>query len=352
MAETSHYDIAFWWTHVTEEDCDLIVRTNNGWLFYCHIDPSRFCRSPEATEQYFKCLEMLRSGEEEKGDFYLEDTCDWLLQPFESLITQLAPATIPLPVLTASGRPTLSQYLAPHQVSCILDATDNQLQPIRVEDLQDYVWRTSTLKLDDDFAKDLDQWTQTFHPSSVEVCYDEPRYVLIKPPTQVIVTGPDGSPVTCFFKPFKASSRNARTNAELITHQKMAKAQITPPHVRICPIYGLVRDETGVLGMLFPWIEKREVLSKWLAEDSPADLRRRWASQIEETVEKLHQEGIIWGDVKAENVLIDKDNDAWVIDFGGSYTPGWVDPDKAGTLEGDEQGMRKIREMLLRASIG
>jgi hypothetical protein len=24
----------------TEDDCDLIIQTNNGWLFYCHFDPS------------------------------------------------------------------------------------------------------------------------------------------------------------------------------------------------------------------------------------------------------------------------------------------------------------------------
>ncbi|KAF4455857.1 Serine threonine protein kinase [Fusarium austroafricanum] len=347
MEKASHYDIASWWTHITDEDCALIVRTNNGFLFYCHLDPKRFCQSPEVTEQYFKCLDMLRSGQEEKDDFYLEDACDWLLQPFEPLINQLAPATISLPVLTASGRPTLSQYLFPRPVFFILDAKDNQLQPIQVEDSREYAWRDSRLKLDDKFAKDLDQWTKTFHPSSIEVCYDDPRYVLIKPPTKVIVLEPGGQPVTCFFKPFSPSSRNAHTDIELDTHKKIVKARISPPHVQICRIYGLVGDESGLLGMLFPWIDKREVMSKWLVEESPSDLRRRWASQIEASVKKLHQEGIIWGDVKGDNVLIDKNDDAWVIDFGGSYTPGWVDPDKAGTLEGDEQGLRKIMDMLL-----
>ncbi|KAF4471617.1 Serine threonine kinase [Fusarium albosuccineum] len=347
MEKASHYDVARWWTHVTDNDCDLIVRTNNGWLFNCHLDPSRFLRSPEVTEQYFKCLNMLRSGEEEIDDFYLEDACDWLLQPFEPLINQLAPATIPLPALTASGRPTLSQYLFPRKVTCILEAKDNQLQAIRVEDSKQYVWEATTLKLDDNFAKDLDQWIPTFHPSSIEVYYNDPRYVVIKPATRVRVIEPDGKPVTCFFKPFKPSSHKARTDIELSTHKKIAKAQLAPPHVRICRMYGLVRDENGLLGMLFPWIDKRGVLSRGLAQKNSPDIRRRWASQIEESVKALHQEGIIWGDVKADNVLIDKNDDAWVIDFGGSYTPGWVDPDKAGTLEGDKQGLGKIMDMLL-----
>ncbi|KAK7415147.1 hypothetical protein QQX98_006091 [Neonectria punicea] len=132
-AETAHYDVALWWTHVTDNDCDLVIRTNNGWLFDCHFDPERFCRSPDVTAQYFKCLNMLRSGDEEVDDFYLEDACDWLVGHFGALITQLAPATVPLPMMTTSGRPTLSQYLFPRQVSCALDATDDQLQPTRLD---------------------------------------------------------------------------------------------------------------------------------------------------------------------------------------------------------------------------
>lgn len=346
MAGASHHDVAFWWTHITDDDCDLIIRTNNGWLFYCHFDPSRFHRSPELTKQYFKCLNMLRSGKEEIDDFYVEDACEWLMDPFRPLIAQLAPATTPLPGLTTSGRPTLSQYLFPLQVSGILAATDNQPQPILV-DTKEHVWRASTLKLDDDSTKDLDQWTQSYHQSSIEICYDSPQDILIKPPARVIVPGSDGRSVICFFKPFTASFRNPHANIELMTHRKIATARMPlPPHVRICGIYGLVRDENGLLGMLFPWIDKKAVLSRGLAQESPICLRRRWASQIDGSIKKLHQEGIIWGDAKAENILIDKNDDAWVIDFGGSYTPGWVDPEKAGSLEGDMQGLGKIMDML------
>lgn len=116
---------------------------------------------------------MPRSGEEEIDDFYVEDACECLMDPFRPLIAQLAPATTPLLVLTKSRRPTLSQYLFPQQVSGVLIATDNQLQAILV-DVQEYVWRPSTVKIDDDFAKDLDQWTQSYHPSSIEICYGCP----------------------------------------------------------------------------------------------------------------------------------------------------------------------------------
>jgi serine/threonine protein kinase len=77
-----------------------------------------------------------------------------------------------------------------------------------------------------------------------------------------------------------------------------------------------------------------------------ADLRRKWAAQIRETVEGLHSLGILWRDVKADNILIDENSDAVVLDFGGGDTMGWVDRDKYGTMEGEEQGLQKIMAAL------
>lgn len=60
----------------------------------------------------------------------------------------------------------------------------------------------------------------------------------------------------------------------------------------------------------------------------------------------LHYQSIIWGDAKADNILIDTQDNAWIIDFGGSYTLGWVDAEKAGTIEGDMQGLAKIMDII------
>jgi serine/threonine protein kinase len=61
----------------------------------------------------------------------------------------------------------------------------------------------------------------------------------------------------------------------------------------------------------------------------------------------LHEAGIIWGDAKAPNILIDAHNNPWIVDFGGSYTPGWVEKDLAGTIEGDMQGLSRIVDYIL-----
>jgi hypothetical protein len=35
-----------------------------------------------------------------------------------------------------------------------------------------------------------------------------------------------------------------------------------------------------------------------------------------------------------------------VLDFGAGNTLGWVDPEEYGSMEGEEQGLRKIMEAL------
>ena len=60
----------------------------------------------------------------------------------------------------------------------------------------------------------------------------------------------------------------------------------------------------------------------------------------------LHGLGILWRDVKTDNVLIDERGDAVMLDFGRGNTVGWADREKYGTMEGEEQGMGKIMEVL------
>jgi serine/threonine protein kinase len=83
------------------------------------------------------------------------------------------------------------------------------------------------------------------------------------------------------------------------------------------------------------------------AEDHvPPALRQKWVAQIDNTVNELHRHGIIWGDVKPDNIVIDEHDDAWLIDFGGGYNPQWVDASIAGSIEGDLQGVERLKSML------
>ncbi|KAI0839000.1 hypothetical protein F5Y06DRAFT_37233 [Hypoxylon sp. FL0890] len=81
--------------------------------------------------------------------------------------------------------------------------------------------------------------------------------------------------------------------------------------------------------------------------EASTERRKKWGSQVRETVDLLHEIGVIWGDGKPDNVLIHKKtDDAWVVDFGGGYTYDWVDEELMESRQGDEQAVGKILEFL------
>ncbi|KAF5621987.1 kinase-like (PK-like) [Fusarium sp. NRRL 52700] len=130
------------------------------------------------------------------------------------------------------------------------------------------------------------------------------------------------------------------------------------PHaaaLRVPKLLGLIATpESGkTIGFLEEYIpvsETWELSTLRSIEDVSAideGRRKKWVSQVRDTVDVLHKIGITWGDGKASNVLIHRDtDDAWVIDFGGGWTEGWVDEELSGTVKGDEVAVRKIMEYL------
>src|SRR5688500_7253848 len=94
------------------------------------------------------------------------------------------------------------------------------------------------------------------------------------------------------------------------------------------------------------WINSNEILyarpclqnrPDVIADQVSIVRKRKWATQIEYTMLELHKIGVVWGDVKPGNVVIDIDDNAWLVDFGGGFTQPWMDPELAGTREGDIQ---------------
>ncbi len=88
-----------------------------------------------------------------------------------------------------------------------------------------------------------------------------------------------------------------------------------------------------VAGLLLTDVNHRLENGGLLFEDhllhTPIPLRERWATQIQETVAQLHNANLVWGDAKAENVMIDKNNDAWLIDLGRARMPPFTSPPSA-----------------------
>lgn len=96
------------------------------------------------------------------------------------------------------------------------------------------------------------------------------------------------------------------------------------------------------MGFLQTDIPEPTPLNTMLRSDVSQEKRDGWAKEVNEIKELLHEHEIVWGDAKADNFMVDAKDRLWIIDFGGGYTEGWVDPQFNETEEGDNIGTEKI----------
>ncbi|KAI0388417.1 hypothetical protein F5Y17DRAFT_452874 [Xylariaceae sp. FL0594] len=213
-------------------------------------------------------------------------------------------------------------------------------------------------------ALDLDSWVPAWYSSrDVKLAPRAPalgrEHPLVTSPHRVLV---DEQRI-CFFKPFKHGQDFVRELSAFRTlHAASIRGDLSQ-ETRICRLHGLVRDvETGlepspwprIIGMLLtPFIETEHqgILGTLhcvaMGTRASVPLRHKWATQIENTVLELHRAGCVWGDAKPLNVMVQHpEGDAWLIDFGGGYTRGWVDSNCQNSVDGDLQGVKRIAQWL------
>lgn len=161
----------------------------------------------------------------------------------------------------------------------------------------------------------------------------------------------DGQVMFC-----KACTGNAQLQGSDIERELWAleDMHLKKPHkqLRAPELLGSVVNlsEGRLIGFVRQWIPGR-TLKQVVADDAPTDdQRQRWAAQIRESVDALHDAGLVWGDGKPSNIVIDDSGDAWLIDFGGGFTDGWVDGELSDTVEGDKQAVARLVEFLGRSS--
>lgn len=156
-----------------------------------------------------------------------------------------------------------------------------------------------------------------------------------------------GGPNPSFFKIVYRGDAGI-TMKELLAYSKIHTAKFDAT-VRTSRLDGLVEDDNGhVMGLLLSYIDCRGATLHCIDGRDPkySELRQKWGDQISHTLKCLHSRGIIWGDAKAANVLIDANGDAYSIDFGGGYTKGWVEKEMANSIDGDLQGLESIKRHL------
>ncbi|RBA21246.1 hypothetical protein FPRO05_07560 [Fusarium proliferatum] len=183
---------------------------------------------------------------------------------------------------------------------------------------------------------------KSFDPSEVRICQEKVIGPPSDTPRKVLLN--DG--IIAFLKLVRRGDKQSLIN-ELDTYEKIHRAELDNKK-RISRLHGLVRNNDGVtFGLLLTYIDCGHVtLSCALRPETEVSLRAKWAAQVQEAIAQLHDAGIVWGDAKPDNILIDVNEDAWLIDFGGGYTEGWVPKILVGTMEGDRIALEKILEYI------
>lgn len=298
----------------------------NGTCFHVTLSTENFQEAPEIKEQYLQYLDAL---EVDDIDVTEEDLYDWALEPLLPLFQRIDSNP------TSKQTFTLYDYFNPITLKYKLHAAGG----ILVASPNDETNATPRHQGVNLAPSDLSFPWPSFRPSDISICNKDPKDALTQFPRKVLAD----KETICYFKAFQPGCQRDALH-ELNAYLRIDHLEIEDG-LRVPHIVGLVQEEDGssYMGLLLSYIDcDGRTLEGAVRADTPKHLRQRWAAQVTSTVEHLHEADIVWGDAKAANVLVDINMDAWIIDFGGGFTEGWVEREKAGTVEGDTQGLAKI----------
>ena len=318
---------------VHDDNSQLEVR-RYGKCFYITMAPENFVDSPPIKQQYLDYLAAERSDATDDDniaeDYNPEDFYAWALEPCLPLFETIAPAP------KQNLKITLHDFLYPEVFYYSLRVVDGELTPVQSEG-RGAGMVAPGLKLDDSVFSPA--WP-SFLPTEIEICITNPEDAIFASPNKVLINGK----AICFFKLYQPGDTNMALR-ELENYKRITESNLDPD-VRICRLLSIIKDdENQLIGLLLTYIECDFLTLACAVEpDTPASTKQKWVDQVTGTLTQLHKAGIVWGDAKPDNILIDKNDDAWIIDFGGGYTRGFVEREKAGTIEGDLQGLEKIVE--------
>ncbi|KAG8902676.1 hypothetical protein FRB99_004265 [Tulasnella sp. 403] len=104
-------------------------------------------------------------------------------------------------------------------------------------------------------------------------------------------------------------------------------------HERILPFLGcgngeLLGSSQPLFYLCSPYMEHTDLFTyirQLTSQDQDCD-RPKYLSQTAEALDYIHSKGIVYGDMKAENILISGSDDAYICDFGSSYAEASPDP--------------------------
>lgn len=305
-----------------------------GKCFCIKLSPRNLDQTPEVLQEYLKLMkDVCNDNDLEISEEAEQDLQDWVMDPFFEIFEKLEPSS-------NQQHTTLQEYLSPPTYRYQIYGQDGRLQPFL-----DYAVPRNQISdgIVVDQSKLSSQWL-SFRPKDIKIECPSINESLSRFPRKVSAAGR-----VYHFKPVHSGNQPAALR-EIDVYRRLDEI-LPSDEIRVPILHGVVRDESGsvLIGLILSWIEcGTENLECILSSEIFLShvLREKWRMQITTTVTKLHEAGIIWGDAKAGNILIDSKDDAWVIDFGGGFTEGWVEKSQMDTIEGDLAALLKIEELL------
>jgi tRNA A-37 threonylcarbamoyl transferase component Bud32 len=275
---------------------------------------------------------------------------NWVLQHFASEVPQQNESED-----TDDADPQVSQknlqqwYETPiHYYEVELAEDGKSLSPVQLEESEELRKKVDDLQPHVALPKTLRSlpipWV---HPATITVLAESEDPPPVHP-SLVSATLKDTDKQNYFFKQVDTTQpQPTKREIDLLhkIHSKGLSSQFNVPQIHALVSHGNSHVET--MGFLLTAIDDPIPLTKLLDSEVDESKRKKWAKESQRIVDLLHENGIVWGDAKADNFLVDKQNELWVIDFGGSYTEGWVDPELNETVEGDNMGVERIVNGLL-----
>ncbi|KAK6060295.1 kinase domain protein [Cooperia oncophora] len=118
----------------------------------------------------------------------------------------------------------------------------------------------------------------------------------------------------------KIVDRTALDEENLIRLEREMQILTRVNHPHIVKLYEIMRTESSIY-IVTQYCSGGELFEILIERGRTAeDEARRWFGQIASAVAYLHHKGIVHRDLKAENILLDKNSNIKIIDFGFSNT--------------------------------
>ncbi|KAG7419247.1 putative serine/threonine-protein kinase KIN1-like protein [Fusarium oxysporum f. sp. rapae] len=349
MVETQAMDdVAVYELHSGTGDGADIVFAFNGCLISVSIFPSNGSSTKDTQGQEDRPLQDHLIDLIEKATVCQDD------DEYEELVDEV------FAVILDAGRPLFCQLISSRDEQALSKSLHHFLYPPFFHFLLDAPNPTGSVSIipisssETNTIRTVDPASDPGFQEELEICQDLPRYTpeevfateVFKRGTRTVTAAVQVQGQDMFCKS-SGESRGLYGISKERELECLDKLKDSPLNISQVPrLLGYIhhKDTKQILGFLRQWVPGCRLSD--IIISSTAQNKHKWASQVRQTIETIHRHGLIWGDGKPSNIIIDEQDNAWLIDFGGGYRRGWIDEDLAETKEGDEQALEKIVELL------